>query len=194
MQPTTRFQHGITKAILPEADVVCHHPVAFPPAHGVCYPGADGGQTTIRGVLRRGECPAPWCLFGLDHRDVGQDEALAAPLLLESTSGRHVIALQLRQGVIMALPFRGRTQAAKLTGVIDPQAVCDRLACLVAAGVVLLVCWIGWAVDRPLRTLMPTRGEGDPSWGRLLVRSVAHAAAVRAGSRSCGPHAWLSTV
>jgi hypothetical protein len=72
--------------------------------------------------------------------------------------------------------------------------VFDRLACLVAAVVFLLVCWIGWAVARPRSTSMPTRGEAGPAWVCWLVRSVAHSAAVRAGRRSCGPQAWCSTV
>jgi hypothetical protein len=194
MQPTTRFHHGITNAILQEADFVFHNPVAFHPANGVFNTDSDGGNTTIGGLLRRGEFPAPWFLLGLDNRDVGQDEALEAHILIKITPGRQAIALQLSQDFIVGFPFIGRTQEANLAGVIDYKEVFDRMAFLFAAVVVLLVFWIDWAVDRPLSTIMPKRGDVGPSWVCLLVRSVANSAAVRAGSSSCCPKAWFSTV
>jgi hypothetical protein len=130
----------------------------------------------------------------LDNRDAGQDESLDAHILIETTAGRQALALQLSQAFIVGLPFPGSTQEAPLTGFINHQEVFERMACLFAAVVFLLVFWIGCAVDRSLRTILPTRGDAGPSWVCLLVRSVAHSAAVRAGSRSCCPQAWFSTV
>jgi hypothetical protein len=194
MQPTTRLHNGITNAILQEADFIFHYPVAFHSANGVFNTDADGGNTTIGGFLRRGEFPATRFLFRLDHRDVGQDESLEAHILIEITSGRQAIALQLSQDFIVGLPLIGRTQEANLTGVINHKEVFDRMAFLFAAVVFLLVFWIGWAVDRSLSTIMPKRGDVGPPLVCWLVRSVANSAAVRAGSSSCCPQAWFSTV
>jgi hypothetical protein len=194
MQPTTRFHHGITNAILQEADGVFHNPLAFHPTNGGFEADAESGNTTLGGVLRSGQFPATRLLFRLDHRDIGQDESLEPPILRERTAGGQALALPLRQDCIVGLPFRGGTQEANLTGCIDHQEVFARMAWRFAAVVVLLVFWIGWAVDRPLSTIMPNRGDMGPSWVCWLVRSVAHSAAVRAGSRSCGPQAWFSTV
>ena len=194
MQPTTRLQNGVTTVILQEADVVFHNPVAFHPANGVFNTDSDGGNTTIGGFLRRSEVPATRFLLRLDNRDVGQDESLEAHILIEITSGRQAIALQLSQDFIVCFPFIGSTQEANLTGFINHQEVFDRMAFLFATVVFLLVFWIGWAVDRSLSTIMPKSGDAGPSLVCLLVRSVANSAAVRAGSSSCCPQAWLSTV
>ena len=194
MQPTTRFHHGITNAILQEADFVFHNPVAFHSANGVFNTDSDGGNTTIGGFLRRSEFPATRFLLRLDNRDVGQDESLEAHILIEITSGGQAIALQLSQDFIVGLPFIGSTQEANLTGFINHKEVFDRMACLFAAVVFLLVFWIGRAVDRSLSTIMPNRGDVGPSLVCWLVSSVAHSAAVRAGSSSCCPNAWFSTV
>ena len=169
--------------------MVVHHPVTFHPANGVCPTDLEGGHATLGGGLGRGEVPPTWLLFGVDHRDVGQDQSLAAQVLIAITSGRPARARQLSQGVIVGLACIGRTQAAHLAGFIDHQEVFDRRAFLLAAVVFLLGFWIGWAVDRPRRTILPNRGESGPSWVGLLVRRVAHSAAVRAGSRSGCPHA-----
>jgi hypothetical protein len=194
MQPTTCFHHGITNAILQEADFVFHNPVAFHPANGVFNTDADGRDPTIGDFLRWSKFPATRFLLGLDNRDVGQDESLEPHILIERTSGGQVIALQLSQDFIVGLPFIGGTQEAHLTGRINHKEVFDRMAFLLAAVVFLLVFWIGWAVDRSLSTIMPKRGDVGPSLVCLLVRSVANSAAVRAGSSSCCPNAWFSTV
>jgi hypothetical protein len=191
-QPTTRVHHGITHAILQEADVVLHNPVALHPAHGVCQTDSDGGKTTIGGLLRRRAFPATRVLLRVDTRAVGQDESLEAHLLREIPAGGHARALPLSPDCIVGLPVIGSPQAANLTGVIQHQEGVDRLACLVAAGVCLVVCWIGRAVDRSLRPLMPPRGDVGPSWVWVLGRRVAHSAAVRAGRSSGCPHAWCS--
>jgi hypothetical protein len=194
MQPTTRVHQRITHAILQEADVVFHNPVAFHPANGVFNADADGGKPTIEGFLRRGEFPPTRFPFRLDNRDAGPDESLKPHLLIEITSGGQVIALQLSQDFIVGLPCIGGTQEANLTGCINPKEVFDRMAFLFAAVVFLLVFWIGWAVERSLSTSMPKRGDVGPSVVCLRVRSGANSAAVRAGSSSCCPKAWFSTV
>jgi hypothetical protein len=194
MQPTTRFHYGITNAILQEADFVFHNPVAFHPANDVFNTDSDGGNPTIGGFLRRGEFPATRFLFRLDNGDVGQDESLEAHILIEITSVGQAIALQLSQDFIVCLPFIGGTQEANLASLIDHDEVFERVAFLLAAVVVLLVLGIGWAVDRSLSTIMPKRGDVGPALICLLVRSVANSAAVRAGSSSCCPKAWFSTV
>ena len=185
MQSTTRFHHSITNAILQEADFVFHNPVAFHPANGVFNTDADGGNTTIRGLLRRGEFPTPWFLFGLDHRDVGQDEALEAQILIETTAGGQAIALQLRQAFIVGLPLIGGTQEANLTRLIDHKEVFERVALLLATVIFLLLFGVARAMDGSLSTIMPKRGDVTSSCACLRVRSAAHSAAVRAGSSSC---------
>ena len=159
MQPTTRFHHGITNAILQEADFVLHHPVALYPANGVFNTDADGGDTTIGGFLRRGEFPSTRFLCRLDNADVGQDESLEAHILIEITSGGQAIALQLSQDFIVGLPFIRGTQEADGTALIDHEEVLDRVALLLAAVVCLLVLGIGGTVDRSLSTIMPKRGD-----------------------------------
>jgi hypothetical protein len=146
MQPTTRFHHGIPNAILQEADLIFHHSVAFHPTKDVCDADSDGENTTIGDFLRRGEFPATRFLFEVNNRDVGQDESLEAHILIEITSGRQARALQLSQDLIVGLPFTGSTQEAHLTGCINHQEVVDRMTCLFAAVVCLLVFWIGWAL------------------------------------------------
>ena len=81
MQPTTRFHHGITHAILQEADVVFHHPVAVHPTHGLFKTDAEGGKTTLGRLLRRGEFPSTRCCLRLDAREAMQEESLDALIL-----------------------------------------------------------------------------------------------------------------
>jgi hypothetical protein len=78
MQPTTRFHHGITNAILQEADFIFHYPVAFHPTNGVFNTNYAGGNTTIGHLLRRGEFPTTRCFLGLEDRDARQEKSLEA--------------------------------------------------------------------------------------------------------------------
>ena len=185
MQATTCFHDSVANPIFQQADLVFHDPIAFHSTNGVFDTDSDGGNTTIGGFLRGREFPATRFLLGLDNRDVGQAEPLEAHILIEIASGGQAIALQISQAFIVGLPFRGGTQEANLTGLIDYEKVFDRVAFLLAAVVCLLVFWIGWAVDRSLSTIMPKRGDVGPSLVCLLVRSVANSAAVRAGSIAC---------
>jgi hypothetical protein len=185
MQATTRFHNSVTNAILPEANLVVHEPEAFHPANGLFNPDAAGRAPPIRRVLRGCELSPPRFLLGLDTRDVGQDEALEAQLLRETTAGGHAIAFQLRQAVIVGLAFRGRTHAAHLPRLIEPKEGFERVAPLLATVVFWLRFGIPRAMEGSLRTIRPNRGDGTASCACLRGRSVAHSAAVRAGSRSC---------
>ena len=55
MQAAACFHDGVANAILPEADFVFHHPVAFHPTNGVFNADSDGGDAAIGRLLRRGE-------------------------------------------------------------------------------------------------------------------------------------------
>jgi len=71
-----------------------------------------------------------------------------------------------------------------MTGFIDYKQVFDRVTLLLAAVVFLLVLWIGRAMDRSLRAIMPKRGDrGTPSV-RLAASITAQSSAFRAGSSS----------
>jgi hypothetical protein len=193
MQPTTRFHHGITNAILQEADFIFHNPVAFHPTNGVFDADSDNGNTTIGGLLRWGEFPPRgfflgWIIVTSARTNPG------TPSLDRGHCRGASDSPPLSQDLIVGLPFIGDTQEANLTGFIDHQEVFDRTAFLFTAVVALLVFWIGWAVDRSLSTIMPKRGDMGPSLVCLLVRSVANSAAVRAGSSSCCRKAWFSMV
>jgi hypothetical protein len=185
MQATACFHDGITNAIRQEADLVFHDPIAFHPANGVFNTNADGGDSTIRRLLRGGEFPPTRFLLGLDHRDAGQDESLEASILIERTARGQAIALQLRQACIVGLPFIGGTQEANLTRLINYEEVLDRMALLLATVVLLLLLGISRAIEGSLSTIMPKRGDVVLSCARLLVRRVANSPAVRAGSSSC---------
>jgi hypothetical protein len=82
------------------------------------------------------------------------------------------------------LPFIGGTREAHMTGLIDDTEVFDRLAVLLATVVVLLVLGIGWAVERALRTLRPTRGDNGRPFVCLAASIPANSSAVRAGRSS----------
>lgn len=158
MQATTGFHDGIPKAILQEADGVLHHPVAFHPTNGVLNADADGGHTTIRGFLRRGEVPAPRCFLGLHDGDVLKRESLAALILIQTTARWQGIARQLRQALLRRLAFTGVAQAVNMTGLIDHEAVVERVPLLLATVIFLWRFGIGRAVDGPFSPIMPTRG------------------------------------
>ena len=184
MQSTTRLHDGIANAILQEAYLVFHHPIAFHPTNRVFNTDSDGRDRTIGRFLRWGEFPPRGFFLGLDDRDPIAGKALEPHILIETTPVWEGIALQLSQAFIIGLPFIGGTQEADVTGLIDHEEVFDRVALLLAAVVVLLVLGIGGAVDRSLSAIMPKRGdEGTPSV-RLAASITAKSSAVRAGSSS----------
>ena len=110
--------------------------------------------------------------------------ALEPHVLIETTALWEGIAFQLSQAFIIRLPFIGGTQETNMTSLLDHEEVFDRMALLLAAVVVLLVLWIGGAVDRSLRTIMPKRGDVGMPFARSVVSKAAKSSAVRAGSSS----------
>ncbi len=185
MQSTTRLHDGITNAILQEAYLIFHDPRAFHPAHSMFNTDSDRRDRMIGRFLRWGEVTSRRFFLRLDNSDPVEDKALEAHILIETTPVREGIALQLCQAFIIGLPFIRGTQEANVTGLIDHEEVLDRVALLLAAVVVLLVLWIGRAVDRSLSTIMPKRGDTGTSSVRLAASITANSSAFRAGSSSC---------
>jgi len=70
MQATTCFHDGVPHPVLQEADCVLHDPVAFDPTNRVFNTDSDGGNTTIRRLLRGREFSSRRFFLGLDDRDV----------------------------------------------------------------------------------------------------------------------------
>ena len=173
MQSTTRFHDGIANAVLQEAYLVFDHTVTFHPANGMFDTDANGRDRTIGRLLRWGEFSTRGLFLGLDDRDPIARIALEPHILRETTATWEGITFQLSQAFIMRLPFRGRTQEAHLTGLIDDQEVFDRRAFLFAAGVVLPILGISWAVDRSRCTIMPNRGASGTPGVRLAARITA---------------------
>jgi hypothetical protein len=189
MQSTTCLHDGVAHTILPKAYLVLHHPRAFHPANGVFNTDSDRRDRTIGHLLRWSEFTPPRFFLRLDDGDAVEDKTLEAPILVEATAVWQGIALQLSQAFLMRLPCIRGTQEAEVTGLIDHEEVLDRVARLLAAVVVLLVLGIGGAVDRSLRAIMPTRGVVDLPSVACVANIAAHAAAVRAGSRSWSANA-----
>ena len=160
MESTTRLHDGIANTVFQEAYLVFDDTVAFHPTNRVFDTDADGRDGTIGCFLWWGEFPSRGLFLGLDDGDPLARIALEAHVLIETTTGWEGIALQLREDFIMYLSFIGDTQEANLAGLIDHEEVFERVALLLATVVLLLVLGIGWAVDRPLRTIMPKRGDG----------------------------------
>jgi hypothetical protein len=154
MQPTTRFHDGITHPILQEAYLVFQHPISFHPANGVFNTDPDRAARAIVRLLRWGEFPTREFFLGWDDHHPIARKPLEAHILIEPTPEWEGIALQISQAFIMRLPFIGGAQEANMTGLIDHGEVFDRVALLLAAVVVLLFFWSGWAVDWSLSAIM----------------------------------------
>ena len=123
MQATTCFHDGVPYPVLQKADVVLHEPVAFHPTNGVFNPHADGGNSTIGRLLRRGQVPSRWCFLGLDDRDARQEKSLEAFMLIQATTRWQGIACQLCQALLRGVPFTGVAQEAPVTGLVDHEEV-----------------------------------------------------------------------
>jgi hypothetical protein len=117
----------------------------------------------------------------LDNGDTVEYKTLETHILVEATAVWQGIALQLSQAFIIRLLCIRGTQEAHVTSLIDPGEVLDRVALLLAAVVVLLVLWIGGAVDRSLSAIMPKRGIPGATFVRSAASSAASSSAVRAG-------------
>ncbi len=184
MQPTTRVHDGITNAILQEASLVFHHPISLHPTDRVFDTDSDGRDRTIARFLSWGEFPTTGVFLGLVDRDPLASIALEPHILIETTAVWEGIALQIGQACIMRLSFRGGTQEADVTGLLDHKEVFNRVALLLATVVFLLFLGIGRAVDRALGTIMPKGGGVGLTPVRSAASSTAKSSAVRAGSRS----------
>ena len=92
MQATTCFHDEIPYPIPQKANVVFHDPVALHSTNGVLKADADGGNTTIRRPLWRGEFPSRRFFLGLDERDIRQGKSLEAFVLIQATAGWQGIA------------------------------------------------------------------------------------------------------
>ena len=120
MQATTCFHDGIANAVLQEADLVFHQPIAFHPTDRVFNADSDRCNGTIRRFLLWREVTATRFFCGLNARDPITCIALEPQILIETTATWEGIAFQIRQAFIMRLPCRGGTQEANGTGLIDP--------------------------------------------------------------------------
>jgi hypothetical protein len=125
--------------------------------------------------------------------------ALEAPILGEPPAAWPGIAFKIRQAFILRLAFLRGTHETHVTGCMDHAQVFDRVALLLATVVVRLFLGVKRARERSLRTIMPKRGGGGPSCVWVVARSVANAAAVRAGRKSWCAHArftagWRSCI
>ena len=181
MQATTRFHNGVANAVLEEAYLVFHDPIAFHTANSVFNTNADRRDTTIRRFLRGREFTPTGFFLRLDHGDPVEDKTLEAHILVEATAVWQGIAFQIRDTFIMHLAFIRGTQEAHVTGLIDYEQVVDRVARLLATIMVLLFLWICGAVDWSFSPIMPKRGEVGTSFRRHLSPVVALALALVAG-------------
>ena len=82
MQATTCFHDSVPHPVLQEADFIFHDSVAFHSTNRVFNTDSDGGNTPIRGFLRRREFSSRRFFLGLGDRDVLQAEALEALILI----------------------------------------------------------------------------------------------------------------
>src|SRR4029453_17975229 len=169
MQPTTRFHHGIPKAILQEADFVFHDSVTFHPTNGVFNTNSDRGNSTIGLLLRRGQFPSMWCFLGLEDRNARQEKPLKALILIQATAGWQGIACQLCNALIRGFPFIGVAQEAHVTGLVDHEEVFERMTLLLATVILLLVLGILRAMDGSFGPIIKKRAVGAPACVRFAA-------------------------
>ena len=184
MQATTCFHDSITYPVLQKTDFVLDDPVAFYPTNRVFNPDSDGGNATIRRLLRGREFSARRFFLGLDDRDVLQVEPLEALILIETAARWQSIASKLCQALIRGFAFRGVTQEAHVTRLSNHEQVFERVALLLATVIFLLLFGIGRTVDRTFSAIMPKRGVVELHSAACVLNIAANAAAVRAGSSS----------
>jgi hypothetical protein len=184
MQATPWFHDRITNAVLEEADFILYHPIAFHPTHGMFHAESDRRDPPMSGFLRRGQFAPTGFFRGLDDGHAGQDKALESEVLIETTPSGPGVTHEVRQAFIMCFAFIGGAQEATGTSLIAHEQVFDRMALLLATVLLLLLLGISRAMDRSLSTIMPKRGEVEPSFVCVVARRVANASAGRAGSKS----------
>lgn len=184
MQATTCFHDGVPQPVLQEADFVLDDPVAFHPTNDVFNTDSDGGNTTIRCLLRGREFSSRRFFLGLDDRDVLQAEALEAFILIQTAARWQGIPSQLCQALIRGFAFRGVAQKAHVTSLVNDKEVFQRVTLPLPTVIFLLLFGIDRAVDRPFSAIMPKRGVVALPSIACVLNIAANSAAVRAGSRS----------
>ena len=184
MQATTCFHDGVPNPILQEADFVLHDPIAFHPANGMFDPDTDGGDPTIRRLLRGREFPSTRCFLRLEDRDPIQEESLETCILIQAASGWQGRARPLCQALIRRFACTGVAQEANVARLIDHEEVFERVALLLATVILLLLFGIFRAVNRTFGAIMPKRGVVDLPSVTCVSNIAANSAAVRAGSNS----------
>jgi hypothetical protein len=146
-------------------------------------PHAKGRGLTIRRLLRGGEVPTTRLFLGLNARHPRQEESLEPLLLRQTTPEGQGIARQLRHAEIRRVAFTGGTQDAQVTARIDHEEVFARVTRLLATVMFFWLLRILRTLDRPLRTIMPKRGDVDGASVLGFASSAANSSAVRAGRR-----------
>ena len=184
MQAATCFHHDIANAILQKANFVFPHPVAFHPTNGVFNTDSDGGNPTIRRLLRGREFSSRRFFLGLDDRDVMQAESLEALILIQTAARWQGIPSQLCQALIRGFAFIGVAQEAHMTGLVDHEEVFERVTLLLATVIFLWLFGICRTMDRPFSAIMPKRGGVELPSVACVLNIAANSAAVRAGSSS----------
>jgi hypothetical protein len=184
MQATTCFHDSVPHSVLQEADLVLHDPVAFDPTHSVFHPDSDGGNTTIRRLLRGREFSSRRFFLGLDDRDVMSAESLDALILIQTAARRQGIPSQLCQALIRGFALIGVVQEANVTRLSDHEEVFERVTLLLAPVIFLWLFGICRAVDRTFGAIMPKRWVVDLPSVACVSNIAANSTAVRAGSRS----------
>jgi hypothetical protein len=193
MQATTCFHEGIATTILQEADLVFHHAVPFYSTNRVFDTDADGRDRTMGRLFPWGEFTAPWFFLGWHQGHPLESTTLKPHILLETTPVGQGIAGPICHAFLMGFACTGVAQEAHVTGFVDDQQGFDRVALLLTAVMVLWRLCIFRAMDRPLGTILPTRGDVDSPLACTVLSRAATSSAVRAGSRSRGAQAWFNT-
>jgi hypothetical protein len=184
MQSTTRLHESVANAVLQEACLVVDNPIAFHPPHGVCDADSDRRPSTMGCCRWWGEVTTAGVFLRVDEGDLVEEKTLTAPLLVEATAAWQGLAVQSRQAVSMPLAVIRRTQETHMTGRSAHEPVVDRGALLLTPVRVLVRFGSCRALERPRRTLLPTRGDVDSPFAWGVLRQAAQSSAVRAGSRS----------
>jgi hypothetical protein len=184
MQATTRFHDGVPNPILQEANFVFHNPVTLHATNRVFNPHSDGGNPTIRRLLRWGQFPSRWCFLGLEDGDARQEKPLKALILIETTTGWQRIARQFGHALISGFPFTGVAQETHVTGLLDHEEVFERVTLLLTAVIFLLLFGIGRAMDWTFSAILTKRGMLELPSAECVSNIVANSSAGRAGSSS----------
>jgi hypothetical protein len=131
-----------------------------------------------------GELPSTRCFLGLDDRDVRQAACLEAPILRQGAARGQGRASELCSALIRGVAGIGMAPQAHGTALSDHEEVCARVTLRRAPVVFLWLFGIGRALKRTFGAIRPKRGVVELPSVVYVSNMSAHAAAVRAGSRS----------